>query len=163
LALPGPTVTETWSTMPLWLDRYCKEVENMLKAEIQQSACNPARPKCYERGHFWVWDKSPLLRLMRQRNYVLEPAVFHHPSFFVWLPHCLLGDRISCPCCKSNNRLTVNGRTIFLQKLGWIGRARRVIDINRNVYMIGYHYRCRELECHKTYRGWSLAILNILP
>ncbi|KAF9231664.1 hypothetical protein BU15DRAFT_82124 [Melanogaster broomeanus] len=158
---PKPSTTR--STMPLWLDRRCKEVEQMLKVEIQQSTSSPARPKCYEQGRFWVWDESPLLMLMRRQSYVLEPDVFHRPSFFVWLPHCLLGDRIPCPQCRDNDRLTANGKTVFLQKFGWIGRARRVIDIDRNIYVVGYRYRCALSECRKTYRSWSPAILDVIP
>ncbi|KAF8833475.1 hypothetical protein BDN67DRAFT_916912 [Paxillus ammoniavirescens] len=58
---------------------------------------------------------------------------------------------------------TTSGGPIFLQKLGWIGKARRIVDVDRNVYLIGYRYRCVAPGCHKTYRSWSPAILNILP
>ncbi|KAI9461358.1 hypothetical protein HD554DRAFT_2041439 [Boletus coccyginus] len=77
---PTASMSEIQSTMPLWLDRYCKEVENMLKAEIQQSACNLACLKCHEQGHFWVWDESLLLQLME-----LEC----HKTYHSWSPTIL--------------------------------------------------------------------------
>lgn len=116
--------------MPLWLDHHYKTVEDMLKKEIKQSTQTPAMPKCYEEQWLWVWDYSPFLTLLTQQNAVIEPSVFYCPAVFIWLPHCLLGDWIPCPQCKANGQLTGQGKTVFVQRLGWIGKARRVVDIN---------------------------------
>ncbi|KAJ8582357.1 hypothetical protein M405DRAFT_876164 [Rhizopogon salebrosus TDB-379] len=151
------------STMPLWLDAQYKAVEETLKKEIKQSTRSPPMPKCYEQQRLWVGDASPFLTLLTQQNSAVEPSIFHRPTFFVWLPHCLLGDRIPCPQCKSTNRVTDQGKPVFLQRLGWIGKPRRVVDVDRNIYIIGYRYACVNLTCRKTYRSWSPAILGVLP
>lgn len=117
-------------TMPLWLDHHYKTVEDMLKKEIKQSTQTPAMPKCYEEQWLWVWDYSPFLTLLTQQNAVIEPSIFYCPAFFIWLLHCLLGDQIPCPQCKANGQLTGQGKTVFVQRLGWIGKARWVVDIN---------------------------------
>ncbi|KAG1847003.1 hypothetical protein DFJ58DRAFT_843319 [Suillus subalutaceus] len=151
------------STMPLWLSESYKVVETMLKKEIKQSTRTPAMPKCYEQQRLWVGDASPFLTLLTQPSIAVEPSIFHQPAFFVWLPHCLLGDRIPCPQCKASNELTKQGKPVFLQRLGWIGKPRRAVDVARNVYIIGYRYSCVHPGCRKTYRSWSSAILNVLP
>ncbi|KAG1721545.1 uncharacterized protein EDB91DRAFT_1064357, partial [Suillus paluster] len=151
------------STMPLWLSKSYKVVETMLKKEIKQSTRTPAMPKCYEQQQLWVGDASPFLMLLMQPNIAVKPSIFHRPAFFVWLPHCLLGDRIPCPQCKANNKLTNQGKPVFLQQLGWIGKPQRVVDVAQNVYIIGYRYNCVHPGCRKTYQSWSSAILNVLP
>lgn len=151
------------STMLLWLSVSYKVVEMMLKKEIKQSTRTPPMPKCYEQQRLWVGDASPFLTLLTQPNIAVEPSIFHQPAFFVWLPHCLLGDCIPCPQCKANNELTNQGKPVFLQRLGWIGKPRHVVYVAQNVYIIGYCYNCVHPGCRKTYQSWSSAILNVLP
>ncbi|KAI6138597.1 hypothetical protein BKA82DRAFT_10464 [Pisolithus tinctorius] len=92
------------SSMLSWLGMHCRVVKEMLKGEIQKSTCNPQYPKCYEAGQFWIGDTSPVLVLLSQSNLIIEPAAFHQPAFFVWLPHCLLGDHIPCLQCKGSGQ-----------------------------------------------------------
>jgi hypothetical protein len=52
---------------------------------------------------------------------------------------------------------------VFLQKKGFIETARRVVDIDHNIYLIGYRYKCGMDECRRDYRSWSAELLNVLP
>ncbi|KAF8134402.1 hypothetical protein EV363DRAFT_1561939 [Boletus edulis] len=149
--------------MPAWLHAHTKFIQDMLKLEIQRSTRNPPMPRCYEQQTYRVWDSSPYLTLLSQPRAPLEPAVFHRPKFFIWLPHCLLGDRILCPQCKAVGRRSSKGCAVYLQKQGFIENARRVVDINCNMYLIGYRYQCGVDGCRRSYRSWSPEILDILP
>jgi len=144
--------------MPSWLENEYKSVREQLTIDVQKRA----RPACYDLGTFYTGSTdSPYL--VSRAVFELGPGVFHQPRFFVWLPHCLLGDRIPCPDCKASGRRTPKGQCIFLQKLGWAERPRRVVDIDKCIYIIGYRYRCGHSACGRTYRSWSPAILNVLP
>ena len=107
-----------------------KFIQDMLKLEIQRSTRNPPMPWCYEQQMYWVWDSSLYLTLLSQPRAPLEPAVFHRPKFFIWLPHCLLGDHIPCPQCKAVGHRSSKGHVVYLQKQGFIENVRWVVDIN---------------------------------
>ncbi|KAK2467285.1 hypothetical protein APHAL10511_000834 [Amanita phalloides] len=153
----------TRSTIPRWLNTHYKAARDMLKREVDESKCRPPMPKCYEQHKLWVWDTEPALAMLTQPQTVLEPALFHKPTFFVWIPHCLINDRIPCPECKAAGRHSQNGGTVYLQKMGWPDKPRRVVDIDRTIYLIGYRYRCGVAQCNKAYRSWSPSILKSLP
>lgn len=158
-----PGQQDSRAGMPAWLHAHTKFVHDMLKMEIQCSTWNPPMPRCYEQQTYWVWDQSPYLMLLSQPCAPLEPVVFHHPKFFVWLPHYLLGDRIPCPQCIADGRRSSKGRAVYLQKQEFIESTRWVVDINCNVYLIGYRYQCGVDGCRHSYRSWSPEILDILP
>lgn len=152
------------STMPSWLGNEYASVRDRLTVEMERTAKGrqPGRPKCYDDGTFYTGASgSPYLlsRTMLQ----IGPGIFHEPVFFVWLPHCLLGDHIPCPSCKRAGRKASNSTLVFLQRLGWVEKPRCVVDVDKCVYIIGYRYRCGQKLCNKTYRSWSPAILDILP
>jgi hypothetical protein len=151
------------STMPTWLANEYASVREKLTHEIERTASGvrPGRPACYDQGSFYARSGTPYL--LARTVFRIGPGVFQQPDFFVWLPHCLLGDRIPCPSCKVAARHDSNGCPVFLQRLGWVEKPRRVVDIDKCVYIIGYRYRCGQGLCGRTYRSWSPAILDVLP
>ena len=52
---------------------------------------------------------------------------------------------------------------MYLQSNGFVDSPHHAVDIEENVYIIGYRYRCVHKDCHKTYQSWSLLILAALP
>src|SRR5882762_125191 len=142
-----------WSTMPSWLGNEYVSVHDRLTVEMEQTA--KGRPKCYDDGTFYTGvSGSPYLLSCTMLQ--IRPGIFHQPIFCVWLPHCLLGNHIPCPSCKRAGRKASNSTPMFLQRLGWV-------DVDKCIYIIGYHYRCGQKLCNKTYHSWSPAILDILP
>ena len=90
-------------------------------------------------------------------------GIFHQRRYSVWLPH-LLVKRIPCPACKQGRRQGAETPTVYLQKHSSVESPRRVADIEENVFLIGYRYRCGHKACWKSYQSWSLAsILAVLP
>ncbi|KAF8953970.1 hypothetical protein BDZ97DRAFT_2082274 [Flammula alnicola] len=150
-----PPNKKTRSTMPTWLASKYQLIRDQVTTEISKTK----QPACYRQGTFYMSDQNVLLS---QRGVLdIEPSVFHRKPWFVWLPHCLLGDRIPCPDCRSSHRKSSNGGPVFLQSLGWNDKARRVVGIDSNIFIAGYRYRC--VLCRHTYRSWSPAILDVLP
>lgn len=148
------------SAMPSWLGNEYMTMRERLTKEMAASGQQPGLPICYSQGSFYT-SSSPYLH--SRSVFQIGPGVFHQPQFFVWLPHCLLGDRIPCPSCKAAGRKSSKGKTVFLQRLGWVERPRHVVDVDKCIYIIGYRYRCGQELCSKTYRSWSPAILDVLP
>ncbi|GBE82644.1 hypothetical protein SCP_0410290 [Sparassis crispa] len=153
------------SSMPLWLANEYNIVREKLTKEIDKTALSrtiSGRPDCYMQRSFYETVSNPYL--LASSSFQIDPAVFYQPVFFIWLPHCLLGDRIPCPACHKAGRLSRDGKTVFLQKHGWVDKPRRVVDIDHCEYIIGYCYQCgNQPHCGRTYRSWSPAILDILP
>lgn len=148
------TSPPTRSTMPTWLANEYDIARDQLAHQINATG----QPECYRRGIFYHGGENSFLQY--QSIFRLEPAMFQHYPWFVWLPHVLLGGRIPCPDCRHNHR-TRQGKPVLLQSLGWVDKPRRVVDIDHNTFIIGYRYRC--VTCHHTYRSWSTSILNVLP
>jgi hypothetical protein len=143
------------SSMPTWIDNEYKAIRDKVMKEIKDTGL----PACYVNGTFSMGSENPFL--LHRTKFTVNPDFFYHQPFFIWLPHCLLGDRIPCPACLSNCRKTFNNSAIYLQSLGWVEKARRVVDINHNIFIAGWRYRCG--SCNHIYRSWSPAILNVLP
>lgn len=72
-------------------------------------------------------------------------------------------DRIPCPACRDAGRQPVKSSCVYLQKHGFAPYPRRVVDVDRNTYIVGYRYACGHKDCRKTFFSWSSAILSVLP
>lgn len=153
---PYPS-NDTRSTMPSWLPEDYQNTCEQLRAEMGRNASG--RPSCYDAGQFTIQPKRPIFAT--QRTYQVSPQQFYCPHYFVWLPH--LFGRIPCPDCKERGRVARDGLQVFLRLLGWPRGPRRVVDIEHNVFVIGYRYYCGHAECGKTYQSWSPKILGIIP
>ncbi|CDO73771.1 hypothetical protein BN946_scf185015.g99 [Trametes cinnabarina] len=152
------------SSMPTWLAHEYTVIRDKLKAEISSTSSKSivGIPRCYQQGRFDEGSLDPYLS--SRQTFQVDPAIFYRPTWFVWLPHCLLGDRIPCPACKAAGRRTRDGKTCFLHQLGWPKTPRRVVDVDRCLYIVGYRYRCSNKDvCGHTYKSWSPAVLEVLP
>ncbi|KAI0369360.1 hypothetical protein BV20DRAFT_1113655 [Pilatotrama ljubarskyi] len=144
-------------TLPYWLKHDYAETCERLRAEMQE---NPSRrPACYDSGRFTLSPRHPLF--VSERLVQINPALFYLPEYFVWLPH--LFHRIPCPGCRQSERRDRNSSPVMLRCSGWPRAPRRVVDMDRNTYIIGYRYYCGHPDCRKTYQSWSPAILAVLP
>ena len=146
------------SAMPNWLKTDYADTRERLVHEIKS---NPSRmPTCYERNMFFDGAVSPFFR--SHRKFQPTPEDFYLPCYFVWIPHLLAG-RIPCPSCCSAGRKSTKGTTIFLQARGWPKAPRRVVDLDRCIFVIGHRYACIHPDCKKTYQSWSPSLLSALP
>jgi hypothetical protein len=91
----------------------------------------------------------------------IAPSAFRQPIYFVWLSH--LFHSIPCTLCKYVNRRTKKGSTAFLSFLSWPCLLCRIVDIDRNIFVIGYRYYCGHEACGKTYQSWLQAVLDVIP
>lgn len=153
---PSPTPSgHLRGTLPAWLgDEYADACEQLTQ-EIKMKG----RPKCYEDGGFVM--QTPPLIFRRPIPHEIRPFDFYRPKFFVWLPH--LFHRIPCPSCKEAGRRTQTDKDVMLRVLGWPKHARRVVDVEQLLFIIGHRYYCGHEECRKTYQSWSPAILRSIP
>ncbi|KAJ2970826.1 hypothetical protein NUW54_g12644 [Trametes sanguinea] len=51
----------------------------------------------------------------------------------------------------------------MLRCSGFPSTPRRIIDINQNLYLVGYRYYCGHQDCGKIFASWSPAVLSALP
>ncbi|KAH8068402.1 hypothetical protein BXZ70DRAFT_1069038 [Cristinia sonorae] len=145
------------SAMPTWLKERYDDVREQLRAEMK---ANPSRrPTCYDQGSFYFGPHSAFFPC--SQRYQITPEDVDPTTFFVWLPHCLQRERIPCPECTAADRKK-NGETIHLRALGWPKLPRRVVDIDKCIYIIGYRYNCVDERCKRTYQSWSPALLSAL-
>ena len=155
--------TRSWgaprSSMPTWLKNDYHQVWDRLTQEMKHdSSCMPT---CYKRCSFYDGPENRFLAA--RKSYDGSAAgIFHQCRYFIWLPH-LLVDRIPCPACQEAKRQGSQTCVVYLQNNGFVDSPCRAVDIEENVFIIGYHYRCAHKGCHKTYQSWSLPILDILP
>ena len=117
-------------------------------------------PSCYERNSFY--DGTDSTFLTARSTFQLNAGIFYQPLFFIWLPHVLV-DRIPCPACLEARRVRNLGSVVYLQKHGFTDMACRVVDIDRNIYIVGCRYLCGHKDCKRVYQSWSPAILQVLP
>ncbi|KAG1729206.1 uncharacterized protein EDB91DRAFT_1060137 [Suillus paluster] len=117
-------------------------------------------PTCYD--HHTFFDGAENAFLVARSTFQLTPGLFHQPRFFVWLPH-LLVDRIPCPSCLKAGRQVTRGSRVYLQKHGFANQPRRVVDIDRNIFIVGYRYVCGHKDCRKSFQSWSPSIIHLLP
>ncbi|OBZ79508.1 hypothetical protein A0H81_01196 [Grifola frondosa] len=146
------------STLPSWLSKDYENTRERLADEMRKNVSR--RPTCYDRGTF---TEGPICAFFSvDRKFQPTPEDFYHPTYFVWLPHLLI-DRIPCPACMSVSRLSKDGHPVYLRANGWPKSPRRVVDLERCLYLIGYRYYCPNSTCGKSYQSWSPALLASLP
>lgn len=111
-------------------------------------------PSLYRSGTFWFPKRSPYFLL---RTGQPSPQLLFEAQFFLWDPLAL--HDIPCPHCQSS-----------LIRGGHIRWPRRVVDLDRAFWMIGYRYRCSACFNPRTGRrgtssfcSWDLRIVNSLP
>jgi hypothetical protein len=146
------------SAKPNWLPNEYKRLRERLTVEMNQNSSH--MPSCYERNSFY--DGTDSTFLAARSTFQLDAGIFYQPLFFVWLPHVLV-DRIPYPACLTARRVRNLGSVVHLQKHGFTDMARRVVDIDRNIYIVGYRYLCGHKDCKRVYQSWSPAILQVLP
>ena len=139
-----PAANETPSTgkargsaKPKWLPNEYQRLRERLTVEMNQNSSH--MPSCYERNSFYNGTDSTFLAA--RSTFQLDAGIFYQPLFFIWLPHVLV-DRIPCPACLEAHRVRQLGSVVHLQKHGFTDMARRVVDIDRNIYIVGYRYLC---------------------
>ena len=146
------------SAKPKWLPNEYQWLRERLTVEMNQNSSH--MPSCYDRNSFY--DGTDSTFLTARSTFQLDAGIFYQPLFFIWLPHVLV-DRIPCPACLEAHRVRHLGSVVHLQKHGFTDMARRVVDTDRNIYIVGYRYLCGHKDCKRVYQSWSPAILQVLP
>jgi hypothetical protein len=146
------------STMPTWLASEYQNLRERLFHEIRSNSSH--LPTCYD--HRTFFDGIDNAFLVARSTFQLTPGLFHQPRFFVWLPH-LLFDRIPCPSCLKAGRQVTRGSRVYLQKHGFANQPRRVVDIDHNIFIVGYRYVCGHKDSRKNFQSWSPSIIRLLP
>lgn len=163
-------------TLPKWLrDRYGDtlatlrdemESDKKGKARAVQPASNRPHaglPKCYKEHSFWIkYGQSEVFKLWDTDRQLL-PTMFFPLEFFVWFPHLLCTAPLRCPACHAAGRTGKLGKVNNLRVHSYPCSPRRVIDIDKNIYIIGVRYYCGDSCCKASYQSWSPAILGLLP
>ncbi|KAF8419486.1 hypothetical protein L210DRAFT_3766619 [Boletus edulis BED1] len=147
------------SSLPTWLKNHYYQLRDRLVSEMKRNSSH--MPTCYDQ--FTFFDGPENRFLAARSSYDGSAAgIFHQPRYFIWLPH-LLVDRIPCPACKAACRTGTKAATVYLQKHGFVNSPRRVVGLEENIFIVGYHYHCGHQSCGKNYQSWSPAILRMLP
>ncbi len=154
---PGETASATplrgkhCCARPTWL----MEAFNSRVAESKQRGLDKL-PALYWQGTFWFPQKSSFFLLRRLNP---APQTQYNPRFFLWDPLPLVPSGIACPRC--HNALT---RHLHVRL------PRRVVDLERPFWIIGYIYRCTSCTNPKTgkkgtvtFRSWDSRVLGALP
>lgn len=153
-ARPAPKIPR--ATMPSWLKTNYEDTRERLLAEMKKNVSS--RPTCYDRGTFIDGAPYPLFSI--EKRTIISPEDFYKPKYFVFLPHTLVG-RIPCPQCHESGTRDKKNQPIFLTPNGFPKAPRRVVDLDENIYVIGYRYYCR--TCSKSFQSWSPRLLSSLP
>ena len=161
--LPPPPDTarsgsSTRATLPTWLAAEYQSIRERLTTEMKKNTSG--LPLCYQRHSFYDGVDSPYLAA--KSTFQLSASIFHQPQIFVWLPHTLV-DKIPCPACYAASRQAARSSRVYLQRHSFAPYPRRVVDVDRNVYIVGYRYACGHKDCRKTFFSWNSAILDMLP
>ncbi|KAF8833122.1 hypothetical protein BDN67DRAFT_986235, partial [Paxillus ammoniavirescens] len=156
--LPPPATgsgSRTRATMSMWFAGEYQHLRECLAAEMKKSLAGLLQ--CYQWNMFCDGVENQYLAV--RSMFQLSASLFHQPQFFVWFPHVLI-DKIPCPACHDASRQPVKSSCIYLQKCGFADYPRRVVDVDRNVYIIGYQYACGHKDYGKPFLSWSPSILN---
>ena len=145
------------ATIPLWLKTDYADVRERLIVEMKKNLSR--KPSCYDKRTFI--DGSPYPFFNVTKRFKLQPEHFYKPKYFVFIPHLLTGTGIRCPQCLSVSRKGKDGQSARLTPNGFPKAPRRVVDVDENIYLIGYRYYCR--TCNKSYQSWSPALRAALP
>ena len=145
--------------MPTWLKDEYHRIRDRLSDEMTRNASHT--PTCYDRQMMYECGENKYLTVAASYDGSFA-STFHRPRYFIWLPH-LLVHQIPCPACKAAGREGVRGPVVYLTEHGFVDSPRRVVDIEDNLFIIGYRYRCPHPECGQTFQSWSDPILGALP
>jgi len=147
----------TYTALPAWLSQDYADTRERLLGEMKKNVSR--KPSCYDKGTFM--DSSSYPFFVAAKKFQLQPEHFYKPKYFVFIPHLLAGRPIRCPHCLSRSEKGKNGQPVCLTPNGFPKAPRRVVDLDENIYIIGYRYKCQ--NCRKTYQSWSPALLNVMP
>ncbi|KAG6875262.1 hypothetical protein C0992_004529 [Termitomyces sp. T32_za158] len=102
---------------------------------------------------FWFPRPSPYFQLRKPK---ITPQDLYRCDIFLWDPECLIKEGIRCPNPHCGARLW---------RLSHIARPRRVVDLDRTFWILGYRYRCPQCVRPQsiTFRSWDPRILAVLP
>ncbi len=148
----GLPTARTQRARPSWL----MEAFNERVAEARDRPGPDKLPNPYRQGTFWFAPKATYFLL---RNRKPTPQSLYAPQFFLWDPLPLVMHGIPCPNCRN-----------ALCRDGHIRYPRRVVDLKRSFWLIGYIYRCSVCTNPNTgrkgtltFRSWDSRILAVLP
>ncbi|KAJ6506495.1 hypothetical protein C8R45DRAFT_780332, partial [Mycena sanguinolenta] len=146
-----PDSDEAKSKFPAWFIERLETIHAELKQDLAPTdGCS----RYYSSGTFWIRGKS-LWFLLRKTN--LKPKDTFTCAFFLWDPLFILGTSFKLPC-------PTPGCSHHLTREGVFKRPRRVVDIDRCFWLLGYTYGCRAVgACGKRFRSWDQRILDRLP
>ena len=145
------------ATIPLWLKTDYADIREWLIAEMKRNLSR--KPTCYDKGTFIDGSQYPFFDATKR--FKLQPEHFYKPKYFVFIPHLLTGTPIRCPQCLSASQKGKDGQSACLTPNGFPKAPRQVVDVDENIYIIGYRYYCR--TCKKSYQSWSPALHAALP
>jgi hypothetical protein len=140
---------------------YLASIKDKLAKELKHDSL----PMCYIQNQFWIYPADPFFAMRKAAHSAsgLQPDPLYRPSVFVWLPHLLQDDKLTCPMpnCKnykkSNNPLTIKG---------WNDNpiARRVVALDHVYYIITQRIQCatRNDGCGKSWNLYDPAIMEQL-
>lgn len=118
------------------------------------------KPEAYRRGSLSIIPPNPLFST--DHKFHPTPFDFYKAQFDVWIPHLFVaGGKIPCPKCMREHRLSAKRMKPLLQKKGFPSKVRRIVDIERIIYLIGYRYYCG--TCSTSYTSYNSDILSVLP
>ena len=155
---PARSRSSPRATLPTWLAAEYQSIRERLTVEMKKNTSG--LPLCYQRHSFYDGVDNPYLAA--RSTFQLSASIFHQPQIFVWLPHTLV-DKIPCPACYAACRQGAKSSHVYLQRHSFAPYPCRVVDIDQNVYIVGYQYTCGHKDCRKTFFSWNSAILDMLP
>ncbi|KAF7324049.1 3'-5' exonuclease domain-containing protein [Mycena kentingensis (nom. inval.)] len=132
---------------PDWFQTRLDRVHDRLKTELASTRISSG----YRSGMFW--DLAPSRWSLLGRVNV-SPMDLFVPDFFVWDPAVFV-ERIPCPKCRHH-----------LTRDGAVYRPRRIVDVDRTFWIIGYTYACQKnttAGCGSRFRSWDKRVLECLP
>jgi hypothetical protein len=135
--------------LPAWL----KDAFNQ-RVEESKLRGQDGLPALY-RDHKTFWFPRPsTFFLLKDKS--ISPQQIYSYDMFLWDPMVLVNGGIPCP--------NVGCHTL-LWRHGHAPRPRRVVDLNRTFWIIGYRYCCPNCKPPKsvTFRSWDQRILDMLP
>ncbi|KAF8075254.1 hypothetical protein FPV67DRAFT_1728203, partial [Lyophyllum atratum] len=134
--------------LPTWL-------QTAFDARVEESSKrgpDGLPPLYHDQRTFWFPQPATFFQLC---SLDISPEAIYPCDMFLWDPECLLPDGIACPNKNCGTRLWRHGVIL---------RPRRVVDLDRTYWIIGYRYRCP--KCVRpntvTFRSWDPQILATL-
>lgn len=154
-AQPRPESSEDPDPLfPLWIDESARLICGQLRSEIAKHG----RPLCYLQGSLSIMPPNPLFIV--DKRFQPTPYLFYKSRFDIWMPHYFVS-KIPCPGCRKSGRLNSSKKTPVLQKKGFPTDLRRIVDIDRVIYLVGYRYFCG--TCNTSIVSHDPALLEVLP